>query len=270
MQIGAKWFDIGSRTFIVGILNVTPDSFSDGGRYTTVESAAAKAAQMVADGADMVEIGGESSRPGHVKIGAEQEMERVLPVLQALRKEIDVPIAVDTYKASVAEAALQHGAAVINDVHRFRLDPGLAAVCAKFNAVCCVMHNRGDTNYGDFLRDVAEDLKDSTDMLIRTGVDPGRIIVDPGVGFAKSAEQNLEVLRNVNMFAKVLPFPVMIGTSRKSFMGKVLGLELDRRLEATIATTVLAVQQGCAFVRVHDVPENKRAAMMADVLVRGG
>lgn len=268
MQIGTTQFPIHTRTFIVGILNVTPDSFFDGGSYTTVAQAVQRAKQMAADGADIIEIGGESSRPGFTPVKAEVELGRILPVLQALQGEIDVPIAVDTYKAAVAEAALQNGAAMINDVFRFQKDPELAHVCARYNATCCVMHNRDTGDYVDFLPDVLAELQESVDLLTSAGVAPGNIIIDPGVGFAKSVEQNLDVLRNLSRFT-ALPYPVMLGTSRKSFMGRTLGLETNQRLEATIATTVLAVSHGCAFVRVHDVPENKRAAMMADEIIRG-
>ena len=268
MQIGAIQFPIHTRTFIVGILNVTPDSFFDGGSYTTVAQALQRAKQMAADGADIIEIGGESSRPGFTPVTAEVELSRILPVLQALQGEIDVPIAVDTYKAIVAEAALQNGAAMINDVFRFQKDPDLAHVCARYNTVCCVMHNRGTEDYADFLPDVLAEIQESIDLLVKAGVDSSNIIIDPGVGFAKSIEQNLEVLRNLSRFT-ALPYPVMLGTSRKSFMGRTLGLEISQRLEATLATTVLAATHGCAFVRVHDVPENKRAAMMADEITRG-
>ena len=267
MKIGSTWFDIGMRTFIVGILNVTPDSFFDGGSYTTVEQAVNRAKKLVDDGADIIEIGGESSRPGFTPVAAHVELERVIPVLKALVGVIDVPIAVDTYKAAVAEAALQHGASLINDVFRFKKDPELATVCAKYNACCCVMHNRDNTNYSNFLSDVLADLQESVDLLLAAGVDPQQIILDPGIGFAKSAAQNLDVLRNLSLFTS-LPYPVMLGTSRKSFIGYTLDLPVEERLDATVATTVLAISQHCDFIRVHDVRENKRAAMMADEIIR--
>jgi len=267
MKIGTKQFDIGSRTFLVGILNVTPDSFFDGGSYTTVELAVQRAKKLVADGADIIEIGGESSRPGFEPVAAEIEQQRVLPVLKALRDEIDVPISVDTYKASVAEAALQNGASLINDVFRFKRDPELAKVCAKYNATCCIMHNRDNQDYDNFLLDVLADLEESVNLLIEAGVKPSDIILDPGVGFAKSVEQNIEIQRNLALFC-ALPYPVMLGTSNKSFIGYRLGLEKEDRAEATIATTVYGIGQGAAFIRVHDVQANKRAAMMADELIR--
>ena len=267
MQIGSKRFEIGRRTFVVGIVNVTPDSFFDGGSYTTVEGAVLRAKKIAADGADIIEIGGESSRPGFTPVAADVELGRVIPVLQALKKEIELPIAVDTYKAEVAQAALQNGASLINDIFGFKKDPELAKVCARLGAACCVMHNRDNTDYGNFLLDVIADLQEGANILISAGVSPQNIILDPGIGFAKSAAQNLEVIRNLPMFS-ALPYPVMLGTSRKSFIGKTLGLPTEERLEATLATSVLAVSAGCAFVRVHDVLENKRAVMMADEIIR--
>jgi len=267
MQIGSKQFDIGARTFIVGILNVTPDSFFDGGSYSTVEQAVRQAKKLVNEGADIIEVGGESSRPGFIPVEMQVELDRVIPVIQALRDEIDVPIAVDTYKSTVAEAALQNGAALINDIFGFKKDPELAKICAKYNAVCCAMHNRDNTDYRHFLPDVIADLKESVELLAAAGVNSDNVIIDPGVGFAKSAEQNVEVIRNLSFFS-ALPYPILLGTSRKSFMGKLLGLPIEDRLEATVATTVFAITQGCDFIRVHDVLANKRAAMMADEIVR--
>ena len=267
MKIGTKHFEIGARTFVVGILNVTPDSFSDGGSYGDVAQAVARAKQMVADGADIIEIGGESTRPGHVPIDAETELARVLPVLEALVPVIDVPISIDTRKAAVAEITLQKGAALINDTARFKDDPELAQVCAKYGAVCCAMHSRDNMEYGNFLQDVIADLNESVNILRNAGVSPDKIILDPGIGFAKNAEHNLEIMRNLSLFTS-LPYPVMLGTSRKRFIGHVLDLPVEERLEGTIATSVLGVQHYCAFIRVHDVKENKRAIQMTDAIVR--
>ena len=267
MQIGAKQFDIGARTFIVGILNVTPDSFFDGGAYTTVEQAVLRAKKLVDEGADIIEIGGESSRPGFTPIGAQEELDRIIPVLLKLKDEIDVPISIDTYKGSVASIALENGGSMINDVFRFQKDPELVKVCARYKATCCVMHNRNNTDYSNFLLDVLADLKESVDLLIQAGVSPWDIIIDPGIGFAKSVQQNLEIMRNLSLFS-ALPYPVMLGASRKSFIGHTLDLPVEERLEATVATTVLAIAQRCDFVRVHDVLANKRAAMLSDEIVR--
>ncbi|MCL2217213.1 MAG: dihydropteroate synthase [Defluviitaleaceae bacterium] len=267
MQIGAKEFRIGARTYIVGILNVTPDSFFDGGEYASVEAAVNRAKKMATDGADIIEIGGESSRPGFTPVDAQTETERILPVLKAVKQEIDLPIAIDTYKSGVAEVALQHGAALINDVFCFKKDPELPKVCAKYNAVCCVMHNRDNAEYNNILLDIAADLQEGVQRLTSAGVDPKKIIIDPGIGFAKDAEQSVHVLRNLSFFT-ANPYPVMLGASRKSFIGHTIGLPVEDRLEATIATTVLAISQKCAFIRVHDVLGNKRATMMVDKLVR--
>jgi dihydropteroate synthase len=188
-------------------------------------------------------------------------------VLKELSKVIDVPIAVDTCKSVVAEAALQNGASLINDISCFRQDAELAKVCAKYNAICCTMHNRDNIDYNDFLLDVLADLKESVDLLTAAGVSPNNIIIDPGIGFAKSVSQNLEIMRNLSLFSS-LPYPVMVGTSRKSFIGHTLDLPVEDRLEGTLATTALAINQHCDFIRVHDVLENKRVAMMSDEIVR--
>ena len=267
MKIGNHDFIKGQRTYIVGILNVTPDSFYDGGSYTSVEAAVQQARKMVAEGADIIEIGGESTRPGHKKMEAEEEIGRVLPVLVELVKEISVPISVDTSKAMVAKAALEAGAGMINDILSFQHDPHLAKVCSDFGAVCCTMHNRDNMNYANFLQDVKDDLNRSIDRLLQAGVKPENIITDPGIGFAKTAQQNLEVLGNLDFFTS-MPYPLMLGTSRKSFMEKTLGFTQDERLEPTISTTVLGICDGATFIRVHDVAENKRAAMMADAILK--
>ena len=268
MIIGNKDFAIGRRTYIVGIVNVTPDSFFDGGEFDCTEAAVKHAMKLMADGADIVEIGGESTRPGHEKVDEETEMKRVLPVIESLRGKIDAPIAVDTSKSSVADAALSLGAAMINDISCFALDKELPAVCAKHNAVCCVMHNRNNLEYHNLLMDVMMDLQRGIYNVEKAGVPADKIIIDPGIGFAKAVYDNLVILRNLSYFA-AYEYPVMVGTSRKSFMGRIFDLEAKDRLETTLATTALAINSQVDFVRVHDVLENKRVAMMADELVRG-
>jgi len=267
MNINGKNFNIGSRTFIVGILNVTPDSFSDGGQFYAVDNAVQRAIKMESDGADIIEIGGESSRPGFTPVDEKTELERITPVLHALSQVLTVPIAVDTYKANVANYALQNGASIINDIFCFKRDPDMPKVCAAHNAICIIMHNRNNHNYDHFIPDVIADLDEGIKLLTAAGVPAENIIIDPGVGFAKGLKHNIEVLQNLDQFA-ALPYPVMLGASRKSFIGKTLGLSVDERLEATIATTVLGITQGCDFIRVHDVLENKRAAAMTDEIVR--
>ena len=268
MKIGKKDFAIGRRTYIVGIVNVTPDSFFDGGVHDTAEAALNHALKLINEGADIIEIGGESTRPGHEKVDEKTELARVLPVVELLVNKTDTPISVDTSKSGVAEAVLKNGAALINDTSCFTLDKELAAVCAKHNAVCCVMHNRKNMEYHNLLMDVMMDLQKGIYSVEKAGVPSNNIIIDPGIGFAKAVYDNLIILRNLSYFA-AYEYPLMIGTSRKSFMGKILGFETKDRLEATLATTVLAINQNADFIRVHDVLENKRAAMMADEIVRG-
>ena len=267
MKIGKKNYKIGKRTYIVGILNVTPDSFYDGGKHDCTESAVKHALKLIGDGADIIEVGGESTRPGHEKVDQKTELSRVLPVIRELAKLTDIPIAIDTSKSVVADEALKNGASMVNDISCFTLDTELPMVCAKHEAVCCVMHNRNNKQYQNLLLDVMMDLIRGVNNLEREGVPTNRIIIDPGIGFAKATYDNLVILRNISYFTSY-EYPVMIGASRKSFMGKILGLSAHERLETTIATTVLAISQSVDFIRVHDVLENKRAAMMADELVR--
>lgn len=267
MTIGSKKFDIGSRTFIVGILNVTPDSFFDGGKHNVVKDAITRALGMIKEGADIIEIGGESTRPGHDNVSADDQLKRVLPVLQELTKLTDVPISIDTSLADVARATLENGASMINDVWAFSKDPELANVCALHGAVCCTMHNRNNMDYSNILQDIKSDLTSSINILKKAGIADDKIITDPGIGFAKTAEDNILVLQNLTKFTS-MPYPLMLGTSNKSFIGKTIGLDVHDRLEATLTTTALGISQGVSFIRVHNVKENKKAAMMADALVR--
>lgn len=267
MKIGNKDFEIGKRTYIMGILNVTPDSFSDGGKFDDLEIAVKHAKQMIAEGADIIDVGGESTRPNHTSVSAEEELKRVVPIIQALSKEIDVPISIDTYKGIVAEEAIKAGASLINDVWGFKKDPYIAEVAAKYNVTCCLMHNRENTEYNNFMEDVLNDLKESIDIALKAGVKPENIMVDPGVGFAKTYENNLDVMKRLEDFT-TLGYPVLLGTSRKSMIGIALDLTADQRVEGTLATTVVGIMKNCDFVRVHDVKENKRAAVMTDAIVR--
>lgn len=267
MRIGNKEFQIGKKTYIMGILNVTPDSFSDGGKFNNLEIAIKHAKEMVAEGADIIDIGGESTRPNHKAVSKEEELRRVIPVIEALSKEIDIPISIDTYKGEVAEKAIKAGAALINDVWGFKKDPYIAEVAAKYNVPCCLMHNRDNTDYKNLMEDVLNDLKESLDIALKAGVKPENIMVDPGIGFAKTYEQNLIVMNHLEDLA-TLGYPVLLATSRKSMIGNALDLPSDQRLEGTIATTVLGIMKSCDFVRVHDVKENRRAAIMTDAIVR--
>lgn len=267
ITIGNKKFYIGKETYIMGILNVTPDSFSDGGKFNSIEMAVDHAKEMVKKGATIIDIGGESTRPNHIPVGEEEEVRRIVPIIKAIRKELDIPISIDTYKGRVAELALESGANLINDVWGFKKDPKIKEVAAYYKVPCCLMHNRENMNYNNFLEDVIEDLRQSVEIAIKAGVKEENIILDPGIGFAKTLEQNLLFLNNLEILKKEFPYPVLLGTSRKSVIGKVLDLETSERVEGTIATTVLGVMKGCDFIRVHDVCENYRAAKMTDAIL---
>ncbi len=267
MRIGTHEFDVKNQTYIMGILNVTPDSFSDGGRYHGVDVALRRAEQMQREGAAILDIGGESTRPGFTPVSEEEEMERILPVIEAVKRNLDIPVSVDTYKSKVAEAAILTGADLINDIWGLKADVHMAELIAEHKVACCLMHNRVDTVYNDFMQDVLLDLKESLAIAERAGIIKEKIILDPGVGFAKNYEQNLEVLRNLYRVGE-LGYPVLLGASRKSVIGLTLDLPSEERLEGTLATTIAAVQQGCAFVRVHDIKENFRAIQMAEAIYR--
>ena len=260
--------DYGKRTYIMGILNVTPDSFSDGGDFDSVEKALKHAKKMVEEGADMIDIGGESTRPGHTYVDSEEEIRRVVPVIKALKKEISLPMSIDTYKADVAEEALKLGVEMVNDVWGLRRDENMANVIAKYDAEVCIMHNQDGTEYDkDIMEAIKDFLNESIKMALDAGVKKEKIVLDPGIGFGKTFEQNLEVLRRLGEL-RDLGYPILLGTSRKSVIGNVLHLEPKDRVEGTVATTVLGVRDGVDIVRVHDVTENLRAAKMADAIYR--
>ena len=256
MRIGSRDFATIGHTYIMGILNVTPDSFSDGGKFDQIDAALKHAEEMIRDGADVIDIGGESTRPGYTKISDEEETGRVVPVIEAVKKEFGIPISVDTYKSGVAEAAAQAGADLINDIWGLKYDPHMSEVIAKSGLACCLMHNRDNTEYRNFMEDVKQDLRETIALAKAAGIADDKIILDPGVGFAKSYENNLEV-----------KYPVLLGTSRKSVIGLTLDLPAAERVEGTIVTTVMAVEAGCMFVRVHDVKENHRAIQMAEAIL---
>ncbi|MGL5693452.1 MAG: dihydropteroate synthase [Peptostreptococcaceae bacterium] len=261
-------FDYGKKTYIMGILNVTPDSFSDGGNFNKIDNAIKHAREMIEDGADIIDIGGESTRPGHKYVEADEEIDRVIPVIRGLKKEIKIPISIDTYKAKVAEEALKIGVEMINDVWGLKRDKDMAKTVAKYDAHVCIMHNQDGTDYDkDIMESMKESLQESIDMALEAGVKKDKIVLDPGIGFGKTFEQNLEVLRRLNELND-LGYPVLLGTSRKSVIGNVLDVEPKERLEGTIATTVLGVRDGVEIVRVHDVKENLKAAKMADAIYR--
>lgn len=266
MRIGQKEFDTKQKTYIMGILNVTPDSFSDGGRFNTLDAALYHTEEMLREGADIIDIGGESTRPGHTVITQEEEISRVTPVIEAVKSRFDVPVSIDTYKGKVTEAALQAGADLVNDIWGFKHDRKVAELTAKYGAACCLMHNRHEPVYQNFLEDMVKDMEECVRIAREAGVADDKIILDPGVGFGKTYEMNLEAIHHVDVLHR-LGFPILLGTSRKSVIGLTLDLPADQRVEGTLVTTVMGVMKGCAFVRVHDIKENKRAIRMTEAIL---
>ncbi|MGP0587957.1 MULTISPECIES: dihydropteroate synthase [Paenibacillus] len=266
-RLGEASFTLGERTLVMGILNVTPDSFSDGGRYNNVERALQHAREMIAEGADIIDVGGESTRPGHEPVSEQEELERVIPVVEAMQRELpQVPLSVDTYKAKVAREALKAGAHIINDVWGFKAEARMAEVAAEFGCPVILMHNRQDRNYGDLLADVAADLRECVEIARKAGVKDENIILDPGIGFAKDYSENLRVMRALDDLI-TLGYPLLLGTSRKRFIRTALDLPVDEVVFGTAATVALGVAQGCQIVRVHDVKEIKQTVQMCDAVV---
>ncbi|MEE1027455.1 MAG: dihydropteroate synthase [Agathobacter sp.] len=266
MIIGNKEFDLNNHCYIMGILNVTPDSFSDGGRYNNLDNALKHTEQMIAEGADIIDVGGESTRPGHEVITDGEEISRVTPVIEAIKKNFDIPISIDTYKGAVTEAALQAGADLVNDIWGFKHDERVAKLTAQYNAACCLMHNRDNTLYENFQKDFLSDMKECIYIAKRAGVSDDKIILDPGVGFGKTYEHNLEIINHVDTMHE-LGYPILLGTSRKSVIGLTLDLPATDRVEGTLATTVVGVMKGCSFVRVHDIKENYRIIKMTEAIL---
>lgn len=265
MIIGNKNFEE-NRTHIMGILNVTPDSFSDGGCYNSTDAALRHAEQMLRDGAEIIDIGGESTRPGYTMISDEEEITRIVPVIKAVKRELGAVISADTYKSGVARAALEAGADMINDIWGFKYDPKIAGITKEFDVPVCLMHNRKNTDYGDFLKDIISDLQESVDIALNAGISKDKIIIDPGIGFAKSLEQNLLITKHLEQLHS-MGYPVLYASSRKSMIGLTLGLPASERVEGTAATTVIACMKGAMFVRVHDVKENCRVIKMTEAVI---
>ena len=266
MKIGTQEFETTGKTYVMGILNVTPDSFSDGGRYDKLDAALRHVEEMCAGGMDVLDIGGESTRPGYTPLSAQQEMDRVLPVIEAVKARFDVPISLDTCKSAVAEAGIRSGAALINDIWGLKGDADMARVIARYDVPCCLMHNRKDPDYRMLIPDLCADLEESLALADEAGIDREKIILDPGVGFGKTYEQNLAVIHHLEELHR-FELPILLGTSRKSVIGMTLETPPEERLEGTLVTTVLAVEKGCMFVRVHDVKENVRAIRMARAIL---
>ncbi len=265
LKIGNKEFDTDHHTYIMAILNITPDSFSDGGKWEHIDAALRHTEQMIAEGADLIDIGGESTRPGYKKISDNEEIERIAPVIQAIKNNFGIPVSVDTYKSSVAKEALLLGADMINDIWGLKYDDAMASVIAEYHAACCLMHNKEEPVYHNFIRDVIDETAESIGIALKSGISKEKIMIDPGIGFGKTYEMNLELLKRLDEFC-ASDYPVLLGCSRKSVIGNTLHLSADQRLEGTLVTTVKAVLSGCAFVRVHDVKENFRAIKMASAI----
>lgn len=266
--------DLSKKTFIMGILNITPDSFSDGGKYFDSKIAIKHAVRMVEDGADIIDMGGESTRPGAKRVDLNEELKRVIPVLKILVKELNVPISVDTYKYEVAKAALNEGASIINDISGLHFSKDIASIAAKSKAGIILMHIKGtpkdmqnDPVYKDVIKEVSDYLKEGINTAVKAGIEKDRIMIDPGIGFGKTLKHNLIIIKRLKEFKK-LGYPVLIGPSRKSFIGKILDLPAEERLEGTLASVAAGVINGANVVRVHDVAEVVKAVKVLDAILK--
>lgn len=269
MKIGNRLFDMRNHTYVMGILNLTPDSFSDGGRWRERDKALYRVEEMLSEGMDILDVGGESTRPGHTTISSQEEIDRVIPVIEAVKNRFDVPISLDTYKEQVAKAGIKAGADMINDIWGLKKDNAMAKVIADSGVPCCLMHNRKEAEYVELIPDMLKDLQESVKIALEAGISREQIILDPGIGFGKTYVDNMEVLQSLKEFGKT-GYPLLLGVSRKSVIGLTLDLPVEERLEGTLVTTVLAVLQGYSFVRVHDVKENVRAIRMTEAVRQGG
>jgi dihydropteroate synthase len=258
--------DYQKETFVMGILNVTPDSFSDGGQYNSVETAIEHAKEMVAEGAKIIDVGGESTRPGYTMISDEEEIARVVPVIKALLKEVPAIISIDTYKPAVARAAIEAGAHIINDIWGAKKDPSIAKVAADLQVPIILMHNREEQSYTNYFEEYLSDLNESIRIAKEAGVPDGHIILDPGIGFVKNLQQSIETMQRLDELVE-LGYPVLLATSRKRMIGTILNLTINERVEGTAATCAFGVMKGCHIVRVHDVKEVARTVKMMDALV---
>ena len=267
MKIGTKEFDLENELYVMGILNVTPDSFSDGGRYNDLDHALQQAERMVEEGAAILDVGGESTRPNHIKISSEEEIERVCPVIEALKQRFDVPVSLDTYKSDVAVAGIEAGADLLNDIWGLKWDGTMAKVIADAGIACCLMHNRRENVYNDLVEDVLNDLRECVDLALAAGIARDKIMLDPGIGFAKDLDQNLSVMKHIGRI-KELGYPILLGTSRKSMIGLTLDVPVSEREEGTLATSIIGLMEGCSVFRVHDVKTNMRGLRMAQAILK--
>lgn len=266
MKIGNKTFNTEQKCYIMGILNVTPDSFSDGGKWNALDKALEHTEEMISQGADIIDVGGESTRPGHVQITDQEEIDRVVPVIEAVHSRFDIPISVDTYKSKVARASIAAGADLVNDIWGLKYDPEMAKVIADAKVACCLMHNREKAEYQSFMKDFLLDMGGCVKIAEKAGIAEDKIILDPGVGFGKTYEMNLEVIREISQMHQY-GYPILLGTSNKSVIGNALDLPTGERLEGTLATTVIGVMNHCSFIRVHQIQENKRVIQMTEAIM---
>ena len=276
IKIGKKLFDLSQRTYLMGILNVTPDSFYDGGKFSNLDEAVKRGTKIAEEGADIIDVGGESTRPGSEPISLEEELSRVIPVIERLSKEIEVPLSIDTYKSIVAKKALDSGASMINDISALRFDSEMKRIAAQYKIPIVLMHIKGtpknmqdDPYYDDVMKEISSYLKESIRIARDAGIDEDNIIVDPGIGFGKRLEDNLNVLKSLSML-KILGKPILVGPSRKSFIGKVLDLPPEERLEGSLGALAVAIFNGANLVRVHDVKESLRVARLVDAIRKRG
>lgn len=275
-KFSKKLLDLSSRTHLMGVLNVTPDSFSDGGKFLKVEDAVRRGIKIAEEGADIIDVGGESTRPGSGPATIEEELSRVIPVIETLSKKIDIPISIDTYKSEVAKKALDAGAEMINDISALRFDPKMKEVAAEYQVPIVLMHIKGTPKnmqenpyYEDVVKEITEYLKESIQMAKNGGIQEENIIIDPGIGFGKRLEDNLNILKNLEKFS-ILNCPILVGPSRKSFIGKILDLPVEERLDGSLAALAVAIMNGANIVRVHDVKESRRVAGLVDAILRAG
>lgn len=273
IKLKNKELTLGERTLVMGILNVTPDSFSDGGNFLDLSKALEHARGMIKNGADIIDIGGESTRPGAKEISVSSELDRVIPIIKLLRKESDIPISIDTYKSIVAQSAFEAGADIINDISACRFDPEMKTLAAKYNAPVIIMHIKGtpknmqmEPTYKDVIAEIKKYLSESIDSLTSAGLDKEQIIIDPGIGFGKTTEHNLEIMQRLSEF-ETFDRPILIGVSRKSVIGNTLNLPLSERIFGTAGAVSANIMNGAHIVRVHDVLEMKQVANMVDAII---
>lgn len=267
LKVGKYTLPIDRRTIVMGILNLTPDSFSDGGKFIDADKAVEHSLRMIEEGVDIIDVGAESTRPGHIPVNSGEELKRLIPVLERLLKEVQVPISVDTYKAATAQVVLDMGVHIINDIWGLQRDKNLAAVAARYGVPVIVMHAQNHTEYNNLMEDVIGYLRKSIQIAEEAGIESDKIIVDPGIGFGKTLEHNLEIMDRLDEF-KCLGKPILLGSSRKSMIGRILDLPPEERIEGTAATVALGITRGANIVRIHDVKEMYRVCKMMDAMLR--